>query len=163
MNKIGRDFRAYTWVHISGPGKVTLGEKVSVSMSLLRQPSIIIHTKDSVVTIGNRCCLGGVRISCVDAVSIGDDALLGSSIIIDSDIIPHANMEIDKKWKERHVKPIKIGNCFWSGNNSFILSGTIMGDECVLGAGAVIRDKEVADRSLLMGNPARKIGVTREL
>jgi acetyltransferase-like isoleucine patch superfamily enzyme len=94
-------------------------------------------------------------------VTIGDEALLGSSTIIDSDIIPTKDIPIDSKWKEEHTQPIKIGNYVWAGVNAFILSGSVIGDESVLGAGAVIQYKEVPERSLLVGNPARKIGITR--
>ena len=65
------------------------------------------------------------------------------------------------EWKRKYAKSIEIGDYFWGGTNAFILGGSAIGDECVLGAGAVIQNKEVPERSLLVGNPARKIGVTR--
>jgi len=99
----------------------------------------------------------------VDSISIGHDALFGSTTIIDSDIIPTRDIIIDSEWKEKHVQAINIGNHIWTGVNTFILGGVTIGDESVLGAGAVIQSKEVPDRSLLVGNPARKIGVTRQL
>jgi len=161
--KIGKSFRVYAWPKISGPGQIIIGDKVSMRLGFLRKPQFLTHTKNSVIKIGNGCIIGGARISCVDSVTIGDEALFGSSTIIDSDIIPNSSMDIDENWKELHVQPIKIGSYFWSGVNSFILSGCVIGDECVLGAGAVIQGKEAPDRSLLMGNLARKIGKTREL
>jgi acetyltransferase-like isoleucine patch superfamily enzyme len=161
--KIGKSFRVYAWPEINGPGKIIIGDKVSMRLGFLRKPQFLTHTKDAVITIGNGCVMGGTRISCVDSVAIGDEALLGSSTIIDSTIIPDKKIASDREWKERHVRPIKIGNHFWAGVNSFVLCGCHIGDECVLGAGAVIHDKEVPDRSLLMGNPARKIAETRKV
>ncbi len=159
--KIGSNFRAYTWLNIIGPGKVIIGNKVGIDLSFLRQPCIITHSKEAVVRIGKGCYLGGTRISCVDMVTIGDEALLGSSTFIDSDVIPARDTVIDAEWKRRHVRQIKIGNHFWSGTNSFILGGAIINDECVLGAGAAIQNKEAPERALMLGNPARKIGLTR--
>ena len=159
--KIGSNFRVYAWPQITGPGKVIIGDKVSMSLSFLRRPSIITHTKDAVVTIGNGSSTSGTRISCVDSVTIGDEALLGSVTIIDSDIIPTKDMTIGAKWREEHVQPVKIGSHVWCGTNCFILSGSVIGNECVVGTGAVIQYQEVPERSLLVGNPARKIGVTR--
>jgi len=159
--EIGSDLRVYCWPRISGPGKVIIGDKVSMYFSFLRRPSILTHTKDSVVTIGNGSILTGTRISCVDSVTIGAEALLGSLTIIDSDIIPYKTLAIDDKWKKEHAQPIKLGNDVWAGVNSFILGGSIIGDECVLGAGAVTQYQDVPERSLLVGNPARKVGVTR--
>lgn len=161
--KLGSDFRVYSWPQISGPGKVVIGNKVSIRSSFLRRTCILTHTKEAVVTIGNGGSISGTRISCVDLVTIGNEALFGSVTIIDSDIIPTEDIIIDTKWREEHVQPIKIGDYVWCGTNSFILSGSVIGDECVLGAGAVIQYKEVPEKSLLVGNPARKIGVTRTL
>lgn len=161
--KIGSNFRAYSVPRIIGPGKVIIGDNVSMFLSFLRQPCILTHTKDSVVTIGSGSVVSGIRISCVNSVTIEKEALLGSSTIIDSDIIPTQDMVIDDKWKEEHVQPIKVGTHVWTGTNTFILSGSVIGDECVLGTGAVIQDTEVPERSLLIGNPARKIGVTRSV
>ena len=106
-------------------------------------------------------CLGGTRISCVGSVEIGEEGLFGSTTIIDSDVIPTGYMTLDSQWIEQHVRSIQIGSHLWAGTNAFILKGAHLGDECVLGAGAVAYDKTFPDRSLLMGNPARKIGSTR--
>ncbi len=160
---IGASFRAYTWIGVYGPGKVFIGDKVSMDLSFLRRPIILTHTKDSIVKIGSGTYMGGVRISCVNSIHIGGESLLGSSTIIDSYIIPKSGTKIDEHWKKKFARPIKVGNHFWSGTNSFILSGTSIEDECVLGAGAVIQDKTVPERSLLVGNPVRKIGVTRQI
>lgn len=159
--KIGQGFKAYSWPRILGPGKVIIGDNVSMFLSFLRRPCILTHTRNSIVTIGSGSVVSGIRISCVDSVTIGEEALLGSSTIIDSDIIPTKQMVIDAQWKAEHVQPIKIGKYVWTGTNSFILSGSELGDECVLGSGAVLQYTKVPERSLLVGNPARKIGVTR--
>jgi len=161
--KIGSGFRAFSWLRITGPGRVIIGDRVSAYSSFLRAPCIVTHSKDAVVSIGNDTNFSGTRISCVDSISIGNDALFGSTTIIDSDIIPTQDITIDTEWKKKHVQSIKIGNHIWTGVNTFILGGSIIGDESVLGAGAVILSKEVPERSLLVGNPARKIGVTRQV
>lgn len=159
--QIGARFRAMSDLHIEGPGKVIIGNDVSVALNFLRIPSIITHLPESCVIIGDNTILGGTRISCVSRIEIGRGCLFGSGTIIDSDIIPSPHTRIDQLWQERHVKPIRIGNLFWAGTNSCILKGTEVGDECVLGAGGMIYDQQFSERSLLLGNPARRIGVTR--
>ena len=53
-------------------------------------------------------------------------------------------------------REIKIGkNCF-IGCNSIILKGTVLGDGCVVGAGAVVCGK-FEDNCVIAGNPARVI------
>ncbi len=157
---IGKKFRLYSRFYIKGPGKIVIGDNVSVDITFLRYTNILTHTKESIVSIGAGSYLGGVRISCVDFVTIGEEALLGSATIIDSDIIPHKSMHLNNEWKKKHVKPITIGSHFWAGTNSFVLLGSQIGAECVLGAGSVIFNKEIPDYSLMVGNPARRVGAT---
>ncbi len=85
---IGSNFRVYSWPRIIGPGKVAIGDGISLYLRFLRRPCILTHTQDATVTISDGSNIGGTRISCVDAVTIGNEALLGCSTIIDSDIIP---------------------------------------------------------------------------
>ena len=35
--------------------------------------------------------------------------------------------------------PVKIGNNVWIGANAVILRGTVIGDNCVIGAGTVVK------------------------
>lgn len=157
---IGSSLRAYSGLRIKGPGKVIIGDKVSFDISFLRIPSIITHTENAVITIGNGNYLGGIRISCVDSVIIGDDVLMGSTTVMDSDIIPGPSTVIDEQWISSNVRSVEIGSRVWTGTNSFVLKGTVLHDEVVLGAGSVLREKEVGEKLLMMGNPARKISGT---
>lgn len=158
---IGKKFRAYSWIYIKGPGKVTIGDNVSVEISFLRLPSILTHHRNSEVIIENGTYIGGTRISCVDRIVIGEESLLASVTIVDSDMIPNSIFRIDSEWKKKFTAPIQVGHHFWGGTNSFVLKGSEIGAECVLGAGSVVFDKIYPARSLLMGNPARRIGDTR--
>jgi acetyltransferase-like isoleucine patch superfamily enzyme len=158
---IGPGFRAFMIPRIIGPGRVIIGAHVSTSRGFLRRPCILTHSRDSLVSIGNGSTLGGSRISCVENVHIGKDARLASVTILDSDVIPHGNMAVEPDWRKVHARPVKIGNRVWAGINSFILPGAVIGDECAIGAGAVVQGQVVPERSLLVGNPARRIGETR--
>lgn len=54
------------------------------------------------------------------------------------------------------VKPIYMGDDVWIGDSVIILAGVHVGNGCVLGAGAVIRE-DVPDNAIVMGNPARVV------
>lgn len=57
------------------------------------------------------------------------------------------------------VRPIKIGsNCF-IGARAFLLPGTVLGENCIVGAGAVVRG-QFERNSVLVGNPAIVVGDT---
>jgi acetyltransferase-like isoleucine patch superfamily enzyme len=49
---------------------------------------------------------------------------------------------------------IKLGNNVFIGNNSIILLNTTIGDNCVIGAGSVVRGQFPND-SVIVGNPAK--------
>ncbi len=51
---------------------------------------------------------------------------------------------------------ITIGNNVFIGMDAIILPNSTIGDNCVIGAGAVVRGK-IAENSVVMGNPARVI------
>lgn len=58
-------------------------------------------------------------------------------------------------------KLTKIGNNVFIGINSIILMGTIIGDNCIIGAGSVVRGN-IPSGTIWAGNPARQIGTIEE-
>lgn len=58
-------------------------------------------------------------------------------------------------------KAVYIGEHSFIGAGAIILPGTIIGKNCIIGAGAVIKGT-IEDYSILIGNPAKKIGDTRD-
>ncbi len=57
---------------------------------------------------------------------------------------------------ENDKKRPLIGNCVWIGAHSCILNNVVIEDYATIGAGSVVT-KNVKERTLVMGNPARKI------
>jgi acetyltransferase-like isoleucine patch superfamily enzyme len=55
------------------------------------------------------------------------------------------------------LAPIVVGANTFIGENAIILPGTSIGQDCIIGAGAVVRGK-IPDNSLVAGNPARVVG-----
>jgi len=51
-------------------------------------------------------------------------------------------------------KPIVIGDNVWLGSHVIILPGVTIGNNCVIGAGAVVT-KDIPDNSTAVGNPAK--------
>jgi acetyltransferase-like isoleucine patch superfamily enzyme len=51
---------------------------------------------------------------------------------------------------------IKLGNNVFVGTNSIILLNTTVGNNCIIGAGSVVRG-DFPDNSVIMGNPAKVI------
>lgn len=58
-------------------------------------------------------------------------------------------------------KAITIGQHTFIGMNSLILPGTNIGDNCIIGAGSVVRG-QISNNSIVMGNPAKVVKKTSE-
>lgn len=69
--------------------------------------------------------------------------------------------ELDKEYIEEHGslpnEPITIGNDCWIGLNAVILPGTILGEGCVVAAGAIVKG-DFPDFSIVGGVPGKIIG-----
>lgn len=67
----------------------------------------------------------------------------------------------DTEYEMQFLKEIHIGrNCF-IGARSFILPGTRIGDNCIVGSGSVVRGV-IPDNSIIAGNPAQAVACTDE-
>ena len=69
---------------------------------------------------------------------------------------------ITPKGRRAHIgiaEPIHIGNDVWLGGNVTVLPGVKIGNNVVVGAGAVVT-KDIPDNSLALGVPAK---VVREI
>ena len=66
------------------------------------------------------------------------------------------------KGKTAHfIKPIKVGKDSFVGARATLLPGTEIGENCIIGAGSVVKGK-IPDNSIVIGNPARVIGNTKD-
>jgi maltose O-acetyltransferase len=60
------------------------------------------------------------------------------------------------------VRPVAIGTRCYIGAGTIILPGAVIGDEAVIGAGAIVRG-EIPPRSLAIGTPAKVVGSIENL
>jgi acetyltransferase-like isoleucine patch superfamily enzyme len=116
------------------------------------------------LSMGRNVSLGSnVRIE-VDGV-IGDAVLIANSVGIvgrnDHEISRVGVAIRDGNWVGRFPKelshPVTIGSDVWIGYAATVLSGVIIGDSSVIGAGSVVT-KDVPANSIAVGNPARVVG-----
>ena len=113
------------------------------------------------IQIGKRCF---VNINCfiqgAGGVSIGDDVLIAPNVSFYSEnhIFENSRKRINEQGFER--KPIKIGNDVWIGANVVLLPGVILGDGCVIAAGAVIT-KSFPKNSVIGGVPGKLLKVRK--
>lgn len=144
-------------IRISGPGAVEIGKGCSVFANAFDRLSIVTATRDSRVTIGKGCDLGGVTIRCHDRVSIGEYCLFASCLIQDrlfmSDSRRRGNapgLAMDES------SGIRIGSRVWLAGLTVILGGASVGDGAVVSVGSVLWNHGVAENHLAFGNPVRR-------
>lgn len=153
--------------------KLKLGNDVSISsgflsnlVGLYSRTIIVTRASGATIEIGNHVGISGATIYARKGIYIGDDTSIGGNVkILDNDFHP---TDPDQRLQQMHsnhpgemmdlipTKEIHIGkNCF-IGCNSIILKGTVLGDNCVVGAGAVVSGK-FESNCVIAGNPARVI------
>lgn len=156
---------------------LTIGNNVTVKSSFLSnlvglysRTIIVTRAHDAEIVIGDNVGISGATIYARSKIEIGKNTCIGGNAkILDNDFHP-----IDAKTRNRLMndpnggnsalvpaKPIKIGQDCFIGCNSIILKGTILGDGCVVGAGAVVSGK-FEDNCVIAGNPARVIKKLKE-
>lgn len=96
---------------------------------------------------------GGCYIQGNHGVSIGDDTVFAPGVKI---ISRNHNLNDLSKWDD--ARPVRIGKRCWIGANAVLLPGVQLGDDVVVGAGAVVT-KSFLSGSVVGGVPARIIRV----
>ncbi len=118
---------------------------------LLKGARIVGQNKDN-LELGENVSFGGEVYLHADApISIGEGTMIGyGSVLHTSTHDYHDN----PMWSKRIDKPIKIGKHVWIGTRAIILSGVIIEDFAMIGAGSVI-SKNVPKGAIVAGNPAK--------
>ena len=105
---------------------------------------------DEGVIIGNNVKIQN-NVNVYRGVTLEDDVFCGPSMTFTNDMFPRAT---NKSWEITNTL-VKKGASI--GANATIVCGVIIGEYAMVGAGAVVT-KDIEPYSLVVGNPAKKIG-----
>lgn len=135
--KVGKDVAI--WAFASVHAGVKLGDFVSIGEHVYI---------GSDTTIGERTRVSqGVHIT--DHMKIGSNVFIGPGVIFTNDKHPRANNPDYKRESPEVQNDVSIGA------GAIILPGVILGEGCIVGAGAVVT-RNVAPHIIVYGNPARR-------
>ena len=136
-------------LHIENRGELVIGSRVQILCRFV--PSLLSVFPGGRLEVGDGTMLNfGADISATRSVKIGMDCHIGThAIIIDNDF--HDPLD---RLRMPEPKPVAIGNRVWIGNRVIVLPGVTIGDDAVVGAGAVVTS-DVPPRTIVAGNPAR--------
>ncbi len=104
---------------------------------------------ESHVVIGNDCKIQNA-VNMFDGLTLGDRVFVGPAVTFTNDMTPRAVGD----WE---ITTTRIEDDASIGANATIVCGITLGAGCMVGAGSVVT-KDVAPRTLVVGNPARPIG-----
>ena len=106
------------------------------------------------VSVGSRCKISSHSFLC-EGVVIEDDVFVGHGVMFINDKYPRATaggqLQTEADWQ---VVPTRIGRGASIGSGAAILCGVTIGEEALVGAGAVVT-RDVAPRTTVAGVPAR--------
>jgi len=107
----------------------------------MRDGAKIRVRKGGTCIIANNCSINSNdMIACHERIEIGDDVQLSPNVQIydhDHDFRTEGGVKAGKY----KTGAVKIGNNVWIGANTVILRGTELGDNCVVGAGSIVKGK----------------------
>ena len=109
------------------------------------------------LTIGDDVGISGAVISCTRQVAIGNRVLIGANArIFDSDFHPVQSPE--RRYDREGIRqaPVVVGDDCWLGAGAILLPGTVLGDNVVVAAGAVVTGS-FGPGLVIGGVPARVI------
>lgn len=135
----------------SGNGRLILGDDVNL-WAHKEANEFHTYSETAVIKIGSRTRLNGVGIQCRKEVSIGEDCLIGSAVVMDNDF---HSLKFEERSNPQAIKtaPVKIEDKVWLAGQCAILKGVTIGEEAVVGFRAVVT-QNVASKTVVAGNPA---------
>lgn len=154
---IGSGLMIYKKLRISGKGSVAIGRNCivdGIKGDMSQYVSIDTLCPTAVVRIGDNSRLYAARVSSRFQITIGQDALIEESGIIDTDF--HSmdrNRELPTDENFDKCK-VTIGNRVAIGTRSFITKGVSIGDDVIVAPGSIVATS-VKSGLLVCGNPAR--------
>lgn len=163
-HKVGKGFKAGTFLpFIEGRGKISIGKRVLIFGKINFHFGSIADEIPEVI-IGDRCTIGHeVTLDISGKLVIGDHCLIASGVTI-QDCSGHSldaeERMANKPPDKRDIRNIKIGNNVWVGQFAYILPGTVIGNDCVIGAKAVVA-RRIPENHLVYPAPYQKVKIRK--
>ncbi|MBF0412848.1 MAG: acyltransferase [Desulfamplus sp.] len=138
-------------------GPVTIGENITLLASSDKRTRLTVWSSKKDIPgihIGDHVLISpGVRISAAQDITIGDNCMIASSAYItDSDW----HGIYDRSLPPDTAYPVKLENNVWIGDSAIICKGVTIGENSIVGAGAVVSN-DIPANSIAVGNPARVV------
>lgn len=140
-------------VEVNG-GPISLGDYANIIATSDNKVRLTVWSNrqgEGHIQIGKYCLIcAGVRISAATEITIGDNCMLANRVYV-----------TDADWHDLYDRsmfvgqssPVRIGNNVWLGDSAIVCKGVTIGDNSIVGAGAVVV-KDIPPNVVAAGNPA---------
>ena len=127
------------------------GGKISIGSCCQNRGKVWFICDGGSLSIGAHCFFNiNSSITCVESITIGNNCKFGNNlVIVDHD---HNYKRKDESEPEFVRSPITIGDNTWIGADVVILRGTKIGNNCVIGAGSVVKGEISNDSVVIQKN-----------
>lgn len=139
-----------TILNIPKPGKLVFKGEAHIGHGA------IISCVGGVMTVGDNFAVSGsTSFVCYKEITIGRDVQFAwDSLVMDSDAHKIYDQEGARMNEDR---PVIIGDKVWLACQNTVLKGTVIGNNCVVGANSLINKAYTEDGVIIAGNPARVV------
>lgn len=142
--RIGAGTKIWHFSHVMADCEI--GENCNIGQNVVISP----HVK-----IGRGCKIQN-NVSVYTGVTCEDDVFLGPSMVFTNVLNPRAAIS-----RKDEFRPTILRRGCSVGANATIVCGHTLGEYCLIGAGSVVT-KDVPAYALMVGNPARQVGMVDE-
>lgn len=136
---------------------ISFGNNVSIGKYTTIECTGTLKSLGKGLKVGSRVGLGTHGFfGCAGGIEIGDDTIFGNYVSLHSENHNFQDRNIPIRLQGVKRKGIIIGKDCWIGAKVTILDGTVIGDGCIVAAGAVVRGY-IPPYSIIGGIPAKVI------
>ncbi|PWM09908.1 MAG: acyltransferase [Coprobacter fastidiosus] len=136
---------------------INFGNNVSIGKNTTIECSGSLKNLGKGLTVGENVGLGTHGFfGCAGGIEIGDNTIFGNYVSLHSENHNYSDNTQPIRLQGINRKGVKIGDDCWIGAKVTILDGTVLGNGCVVAAGAVVRGK-FPENVIIGGVPAKII------
>lgn len=149
--KLGKDVKIFSFVNLYG---CEIGDYTKIGTFVEIQKNAVV---------GRNCKISSHSFIC-EGVHIEDNVFIGHNVTFINDLYPRAtteegNLQTEEDWE---VIPTYVRKRASIGSSATILAGVTIGENAIVGAGAVVT-KDVPANTIVAGNPARILREIKEV
>jgi len=136
---------------------IEFGNSVTIGRNVSIRCTGVIRNLGEGIKCGNNVAFGdNTIVAAMGGITIGNDTIMGPNVVINAENHIYTDRSVPVRLQGESRKGICIGENCWVGAGAIILDGVTIGNHCVVGAGAVVT-KSFDDDVVIAGVPARII------